>query len=728
MQHNMTKAEFVKAIIDGNLSAVELYLRDHPDTINYKYDGKMTALMLAAHHGRAAIADLLLAQPNIDINIVTANGSTAADIADEHGHQDIGFDIRNRPRTILRVGSNVQSTNEPALDLYGDGDDATHPVTFDLTPLAAAFERYNQALNTEALINAISSGDQAAAQNIVSTNPAILTTPAHAASSTTSQHTPQRQSELGNALDAFRRDFNSNSTSGDRLDDMAMHRQQMADSITALSTAVRNNDVPQVAALLHEHIYLRRLGYQLTEPPNNQTLLMIAARNGSTEIVRLLLGNLLEPSQTNSRLGIAAPRFAEAGDNEGRTALMHAARAGHLEIVRILLSLPNIDYRARVRGLNAAHLAENNGFQHVADYIRRHMVEERRRNLDPLQPVSAADLMQILTDLPEADRARFFVASHTHNTAAQPHGEDEATRERRLAVEGFMTAARHNDREAVNDFIAANQGRPYLSANLYAAAQVAHPDMAAYLMQLHSQLQHDAEEVQTSQEKIPAPASTNRQVARLEACRFAGEVPEPLRDVSTLEIMSDPVTVSSGHTHERNSLKQLPTAVVNKVMIRDCIVCPISRACIPRSEADNPTNICLRNIIEDFVCTQEDPKYKSKLVRLLLCPLSRNIMHNPVTLACGLTVDRQALIELFARHNNPDTLKIDGTLQVTRKELDTLKTNIAIKKLIATIPTEDFEAEIQKMMRERRQGLFDTAQGTAVSKDEAPAGEPRPKK
>jgi ankyrin repeat protein len=707
MQHNMTKAEFVRAIVGGNLSAVEQYLRDHPDSINFKYDGNMTALMLAAYHGQTSIVAALIEQPNIDINIATPDGRTAADIANERGHHSIGVALENSPAIHWFVGSTVQSTNEFELDLYGDlygdGDDVTQPVTLNLAPLAAALERYNHALNTEALINAISSSaDQAL------THPAILTTPASAASPDSIRHAPPERSELGDALVEFRRNFNRNNMEQNRLDNVVTH-EQMTASITALMTAVRNNDVQQVTAILREHRHLNQIGYLMTDSENNQTALMIAARQGSTNIVRMLLGTLLAPSPIQDPLGIAfhQPRYEQVTDNEGRTALMHAAMAGHLEIAEMLLSLRHVDHGVRdLRGRSAAQLAENNGFQHIGEYIRGQVREELRRRL--FQP-------------------SFF---HQHGTTTRPQfDEDQATRERRLAVEGFMTAARHNDREAVNDFIAANQGRPYLSANLYAAAQVSHPDLTAHLMQLHSQLQHDAEQAQTSQENTPAPASTNRQAARLEACRFAGEVPEPLRDVSTLEMMDDPVTVSSGHTYERNSLKQLPTAVVNKVTIRNCIVCPISRACIPRSEADNPTNICMRNIIEDFVCTQEDPNYKSKLVRLLLCPLSRNIMHNPVTLACGLTVDRQALIALFARHKNPDTLKIDETLAVSRKELDTLKTNIAIQKLIASIPNEDFEAEIQKMVRERRQGLFVAAPSTDdINKGGAPAEEPRQKK
>ena len=721
MQRNTSKAEFIRAIMDGNLSVVEQYLLDHPDTINYKYDGKMTALMVAAYHGQVAITALLLAQPHIDIHIATVNGRTATDIANERGHQEIGVAITNSNRPRNLTPAFPPTANSAPLSIFTRPPNTASPAARSGGGLGFSFVSANQTTGSAPAEVGLSIS---AFRRLMSEKRARL----ESLSITAPQAVPAARAAPDHVSAESEVEFASQLRAGSALSN-------------AVIAAIHNGDIQHVTAFMNTNATFRRLAYYITDPANNQTALMIAARLADLEIV----ARLLEPFNLfGEQRDLPHEIYYEARDNLGRTALMHAALTGSLEIVAMLLLLRGVGIDHGVRdnsGRNAAELAENNGFQRVGEYIRTQMGLEARIRNGSFNPETFLQNMPAFGDRFYPPRTRLEVSQNTPGSRETVRlvnnandrslfGEDQATRERRLAVEDFITAARHNNREAVNDFIAANRDRPYLSANLFAAAQVAHPDTAAYLLEMHSRLEHEAhEQMQTSQEATPPSASTNRQAARLEACGFTRDVPEPLRDVSTLEIMHDPVTLSSGHTHERNSLKQLSAAVVNKVLLRNCIACPISRACVPRSEVDNSTNICMRNIIEDFICTQEDPKYKSKLVRLLLCPLSKNIMHNPVTLACGLTVDRQALIELFARHNNPDTLKIDGTLQVMRKELDTLKTNIAIQKLIATIPKEDFEAEIQKMVRERRQGLFVAAPSTDnINKGGAPAGEPRQKK
>jgi hypothetical protein len=138
--------------------------------------------------------------------------------------------------------------------------------------------------------------------------------------------------------------------------------------------------------------------------------------------------------------------------------------------------------------------------------------------------------------------------------------------------------------------------------------------------------------------------------------------------------MLDPVTVSTGITYERD--------ILWKLMDEDewCI-CPFTRARIDRDELNNQGNVCLLAYIENFIKAQENREYSWDAAELLTCPLSRELFVDPVTVACGLTFEREALKKWFAENNFPDELIWQGKYVI--KFVETRNgSSVAIKSLV----------------------------------------------
>ncbi len=76
---------------------------------------------------------------------------------------------------------------------------------------------------------------------------------------------------------------------------------------------------------------------------------------------------------------------------------------------------------------------------------------------------------------------------------------------------------------------------------------------------------------------------------------------ELITDPITLEIINDPVSISSGITYDRLSLEDLFKHAGNAAAIE----CPITKLPIRRSELNNKTHIITKNLINHFVSKQE---------------------------------------------------------------------------------------------------------------------------
>ena len=85
------------------------------------------------------------------------------------------------------------------------------------------------------------------------------------------------------------------------------------------------------------------------------------------------------------------------------------------------------------------------------------------------------------------------------------------------------------------------------------------------------------------------------------------EVYESLCDPISLEIMNDPIAVSSGITYDRKSLEDYFKSKRDPQTrkIPSIISCPISNQTIHRTELNNKTHIITKNLISSFVSNQE---------------------------------------------------------------------------------------------------------------------------
>jgi hypothetical protein len=100
----------------------------------------------------------------------------------------------------------------------------------------------------------------------------------------------------------------------------------------ALIEAALDNDI----SVVEQHISSHR-DLNIFDPHIGQTALMIAARRGHSDIVRLLLSTGEVP-------------LLQTVDKQGTTALMHAARCGQLDTLRLLIDAhikAHIDLNAR---------------------------------------------------------------------------------------------------------------------------------------------------------------------------------------------------------------------------------------------------------------------------------------------------------------------------------------------------------------------------------------------
>lgn len=80
----------------------------------------------------------------------------------------------------------------------------------------------------------------------------------------------------------------------------------------------------------------------------------------------------------------------------------------------------------------------------------------------------------------------------------------------------------------------------------------------------------------------------------------------------------------------------------------------------------------------------------------LRCPLSQELMQDPITLSNGITYNRWSLIDLSAEYNYPEELLCPATKLTIQSEQLNFKTNVTIKNLIAEYKEEKKAAKINE--------------------------------
>lgn len=211
--------------------------------------------------------------------------------------------------------------------------------------------------------------------------------------------------------------------------------------------------------------------------------------------------------------------------------------------------------------------------------------------------------------------------------------------------------------------------------------------------------------------------------SRYDNMRLAGEPPAHLTDPISMNLMDDPITLSSGHTYERGSIK-------GWALISKPLTCPISRQPFKSEELDFGTNTLIKDLCEQFVESSQlidtnipldqgkessgyiddpaiycldDPTIITLQKRLdnigymggvpphLMCPLSRRLMDNPVTLSTGKTYDRSSII-IWAMMHQPLICPI--TQQIFKQEDLDFAATIELKNLCEKF-VENLEEQVK---------------------------------
>jgi len=90
----------------GRASKVSTLLRDHPG-INVNWTNKeqyqWTPLHAASNHGHVEVVKLLLAHPNIDVNLKSAGGQTPLSFAGRNGHASVVKLLLKDPRVNITL-------------------------------------------------------------------------------------------------------------------------------------------------------------------------------------------------------------------------------------------------------------------------------------------------------------------------------------------------------------------------------------------------------------------------------------------------------------------------------------------------------------------------------------------------------------------------------------------------------------------------------------------------
>ena len=292
----------------------------------------------------------------------------------------------------------------------------------------------------------------------------------------------------------------------------------------------------------------------------------------------------------------------------------------------------------------------------------------------------------------------------TEETNRQPLSRDNALREYqppRNPGQDVMAAVRRDDREFIDQYAHEHSRESNLRLILSTAAQLAqgrnNAALAAHLMQLVT------ENDETQQPAAELVVVLNKNEERLKKCNFTGTVPEPLCCPVTQVIMDDPVTPCSGRTLERDMLRRL-------LLHKSQCACPLSRINILRQELDNATDICLNAYIQAFIDSNGKIKL-SEIARLLTCPLTKELFKNPVTFACGLTLEKDEIVKKFdGTTDNSVKIEIDEKkYTIERYELQR-RTNIAVKTLIEEyLVARKKQDAINERVRTARLSIFSEA-------------------
>jgi hypothetical protein len=304
------------------------------------------------------------------------------------------------------------------------------------------------------------------------------------------------------------------------------------------------------------------LAINAADQTDGYTALICAAKNGHAAIVTALL----------AKEGIAI----NAAERGGYTALMFAARNGHADIVTALLAKEGIAINAADQdGVTALICAAFNG---NADIVTALLAKEGIA-------INAVDQEDGYTAL----------ISAAHNG----HAAIVTALLGRLSLEELLKE-NHDHRTAAQE--AEQEGHHDIAESITRRISALQAGVASFSLSHSSAV---LEEKVAPQQVISVPLTPQERLVR---SNFTGEVPVTLTCPIGADgrLMTDPVTVASGKTFERENLKKWCLTQLDPET--RTFPCPLTRKPIHERELNNEPTTFVKDAIDAFVITQEKAK------------------------------------------------------------------------------------------------------------------------
>jgi hypothetical protein len=145
------------------------------------------------------------------------------------------------------------------------------------------------------------------------------------------------------------------------------------------------------------------------------------------------------------------------------------------------------------------------------------------------------------------------------------------------------------------------------------------------------------------------------------------------------KLMRDPVTISTGITYDRQSLLLITEGSVLQS------TCVVTNQPFYITDCNNQTDKIIAQLIKDFAEAQQNSSliiYNDNTAQYFICPISKKLMRDPVTVSTGITYDRNSLSELAEENPDRQFLQCPGSEQFFPTSDMLRQTHKIIKQLI----------------------------------------------
>lgn len=401
-----------------------------------------------------------------------------------------------------------------------------------------------------------------------------------------------------------------------------------------LLQAVRDNDTKKVTKLLRRKIFnhqeLRRPLSLESKDFKGNTPLIWAVLNGNEKIIKLLINAgadiyaennsyltaiMLAIKKNISVLQLLMNKGVSINQKNslGYTPLMFAVQQSDLDKVTFLIQNGALVNQQTIARNTALTLAVSKGKIEIAKYLidsGANLEHQNSKSLTPLMiAVKQSNVKMVRLLLTEGANLHFVSKGKNaldlaHNTSIK----------NLLIAYGMSENSSNNDISSYESETSEANPVPPISTNV--PSSTPNEDDTSSYVSYSSDTKSTANESGNNDSTVlPSKTENDERTSsnfkqRLKQIQFMGETPEYLCCPISLELMDDPITVSSGITYDRQILKEFFKVVGSPKTIE----CPITRKKIYDYELENSRNIIVSNMIDAWLTKKGiEAKQKKRL-------------------------------------------------------------------------------------------------------------------